>query len=62
MHQELLTILKDPNEILEPEALRSTHPEYSEKEINKILAMATLYKTEAFFENFYLFETIIFFV
>jgi hypothetical protein len=58
MHPEILQIIKDPEQILEPETLRQTHPDYSEVQINKILALATLYKTQAFFENFYLFEDI----
>ena len=59
MHPEIIEIIKDSNEILEPETLRNVHTEYSEREINRILAFATLYKTEAFFENFYLFENIV---
>lgn len=58
MHQEILQIIKDPNEILEPETLRQVHPEYSEADINRILALATLYKSRAFWENLYYFEDI----
>ena len=56
MHPDLLQIIKDPNEILEPETLRQVHPEYSEIDINRILALASLYKTRVFFEDLYTFE------
>lgn len=59
MHPEILQIIKDSNEILEPETLRQAHPEYTEAEINEVLALATLYKTRGFFENLYLFEDIV---
>lgn len=59
MNSTILDILKDRNELLEPDTIRQLQPEASESEIQKILAMAVLYKTQHFWENMYSFEDIV---
>lgn len=56
--QEILSIIKS-DEILEPETVRQVYPDITEAEFNKIMAIAALYKSRHFWENFYSFEDIV---
>lgn len=58
MNPEILALLKNKEEVLEPETLRHFSPEASEEEINRTLALAALHKTRIFWENFYAYEDI----
>ena len=59
MKQELLEIVKNKEELLEPETVRQLEPNLPESEVQKILAMSVLYKTRHFWENMYSFEDIV---
>jgi hypothetical protein len=56
--KEIVEILKS-EEIVEPETIRRIMPEASDTEIDKLMALVSLYKTMHFFENFYIFENIV---
>jgi hypothetical protein len=58
MHPALKALITSQENILEPETIRQFEPGMSEEDVNKILALATLYKSRVFFEDYNSFEDI----
>lgn len=58
LHPEILTLIKQTGEVLEPETLRQVHPELTESELNEVLALSVLMKTRGYWENLFIFEDI----
>lgn len=56
LHPELQALIESKEEVLEPETLRQFEPDMSEEDVNQVLALATLRKTRAFWENYNVFE------
>jgi len=59
LHNEILQIINNDDDVLEPETLRQLYPDMSEREFNHTMALKTLRSTRAFWENFYVFEDIV---
>jgi hypothetical protein len=58
LNPEIQQLISSKEEVLEPETLRTFHPELSEAEVNQILALTALHKTRIFWENYNAFEDI----
>lgn len=59
LNPEIIRLINDDDDVLEPETLRQLEPGLSEEEINKTLAFTALHKTRAFFEHMDVFENIV---
>ena len=58
LHPQILEILNS-SEVLEPETLGKFHPQIDDVNMNAIMAVAAVYKSRGFWENFYVFEDIV---
>jgi len=58
LHPEIVTIIKS-DEVLEPETIRQLHPDITETEFNKTMAMKVLISTRGFWEDMYEFENMV---
>jgi hypothetical protein len=59
LHPEIVELIKSTDDILEPETVRQFHPEYTEEEVNQVLAFTALRKTRGFWEDLNVFENIV---
>ena len=59
LHPEIIALINNDDEVLEPETLRQLEPDLSEEEINQTLAFTALRKTRVFFEDMNCFENIV---
>jgi hypothetical protein len=55
---KILEIIKS-DELIEPETIRQMFPTMDDSEIDKLMALTTLYHTRHMWENFYIFEDIV---